>query len=109
MSTLYIAGPMTGLPDLNFPAFFEAEDLLKKAGFVVLNPADRAGRVTGQPWSWYLRRGVADVTESDGIALLPGWGDSRGARLEWFVGRGLNLPITTVEGWLDFSQSGRLE
>jgi Domain of unknown function (DUF4406) len=100
VTTLYIAGPMTGLPELNFPAFFEAERVLRAHGFDVLNPADRAGRTEGMPWSWYLRRGVRDVTESDGVALLPGWGDSRGARLEWFVARGLDLPAATVDGWL---------
>lgn len=97
--TLYIAGPMTGLPELNFPAFFDAEAELKRAGFAVLNPADRAGRTEGMPWSWYLRRGLRDVTEADGIALLPGWENSRGAQLEVHVAKGLHMMATSVDGW----------
>ena len=29
---IYIAGPMTGIKDFNFPAFFEAEKQLNKIG-----------------------------------------------------------------------------
>lgn len=98
--TIYIAGPMTGLPSLNFDAFFEAERQLKAAGYAVLNPADRAGRTAGQPWSWYLRKGVQDVTNADGLAMLPGWEESTGAQLELYVARALDIPYVTVNGWL---------
>jgi hypothetical protein len=101
---LYIAGPMTGMPDLNFPQFFKAEDQLKRAGYAVLNPADRAGRTEGMAWSWYLRRGIRDVTEADGIALLPGWEDSEGARLEVYVARKLRLALAPVDGWVAMAQ-----
>lgn len=40
---VYIAGPMTGLPEFNFPLFFEAEELLKGHGFEVINPAREDG------------------------------------------------------------------
>lgn len=36
---IYVAGPMTGLSELNRPAFMEAEKALTEAGFIVLNPA----------------------------------------------------------------------
>lgn len=36
---LYIAGPMTGLPDYNYDAFHAAQAELHRAGFVVMNPA----------------------------------------------------------------------
>ena len=37
---VYIAGPMRGIDDDNFPAFYEAEETLKKQGvYEVLNPA----------------------------------------------------------------------
>ena len=37
---IYIAGPMTGRPDLNFPAFHAAATTLRDAGFDVVNPAE---------------------------------------------------------------------
>lgn len=97
--TLYIAGPMTGLPELNFPAFYQAQRDLQDAGYTVLNPADRAGRVKDQPWEYYLRRGILDVCHADGIATLPGWEASRGAQLELHVAKQLSMPTTTIEGW----------
>ena len=38
--TIYIAGPMRGIEDFNFPAFDRQEELLKKQGWVVINPAE---------------------------------------------------------------------
>lgn len=35
----YISGPMSGLPELNYPAFFAAEDRVKDQYSKVLNPA----------------------------------------------------------------------
>lgn len=107
--TIYVCGPMTGLPELNFPAFFQAEETLKAAGYAVLNPADRAGRVKDQPWEWYLRRGVLDVCRADGIALLPGWGNSRGAQLEMHVAKALAMPYTSVGGWVTLAGKQVLE
>ncbi len=37
---LYIAGPMTGLPDFNYPAFEEARAQLESEGYAVLCPTD---------------------------------------------------------------------
>lgn len=39
MAKVYIAGPMTGLPEFNRPAFFAVADRLVSAGDVPLNPA----------------------------------------------------------------------
>lgn len=96
---LYVCGPMTGLPELNFPAFFEAAAQLEDAGYEVLNPADRAGRTLGMPWGWYLRRCIKDVADADGLAILAGWEHSRGAKLEIHVATELEMPIRPVMEW----------
>jgi nucleoside 2-deoxyribosyltransferase len=101
--TIYIAGPMTGIPDFNYPAFREAETLLKDAGHTCLNPADsELENVSGapMPWTWYMRRALAMVITSDGIALLPGWENSPGANLEVTVARALQLPVMALNAWL---------
>jgi hypothetical protein len=97
---LYIAGPMTGLPEYNFPAFHAAADQLTAAGYEVLNPARRAVD-PGRTWADYLRDGIRDVTDADGLALLDGWMASRGARLELTVATGLDMPVGIVAVWLD--------
>ena len=100
-TVLYVCGPMSGLPGLNFDAFFEADKKLRDAGFDVLNPADRAGRTPDMPWSWYLRRCIKDVADADGLAVLPGAGSSKGARLELTIAEELGMATMTVAGWID--------
>lgn len=100
MTSLYVAGPMTGLPDFNYPAFHGAAAVLRRNGFVVLNPAETAGGDQTQTWEWYLRHALRQVTESDGIATLDGWWRSRGARLEVHVATALGMPVEPVGHWI---------
>ncbi|WP_420114537.1 DUF4406 domain-containing protein [Pseudactinotalea sp.] len=103
MSTVYIAGPMSGLPDFNYPAFRAAEGELRRAGHEPLNPADaEALNDTGVPqaWAWYMRHALGMVIRAEGIALLPGWERSRGATLEHLVALQLGMDIRPIEGWL---------
>lgn len=88
----YVAGPMTGLPDHNFPAFNEAADKLRKMGYHVENPADH-GVVEGAGWEDYLRADLAKLTTCSHIYLLQGWSNSRGARLEVQVAKALGIHI----------------
>ena len=95
---LYISGPMTGLPQLNYPAFHAAADELAAAGYDVINPAR-----PGEPhWEWidWMRRAVRDVSEADGLALLAGWGESRGARVEVELAQGLGLRVLALGAWV---------
>ena len=100
---VYIAGPMSGLPDFNYPAFNAAADLLRTHGVGVLNPADiefsnRSGRP--QAWDWYMRRAIQMVSKADGIALLPGWEASKGANLEHDIAKALKMDIRNLDRWL---------
>jgi Domain of unknown function (DUF4406) len=102
MTRLYIAGPMTGYPQFNFPAFAEAAKTLRALGMSIISPAEMDeehgvanealkskdgklidGKVAGQTWGDLLARDVKIVAdEVSGIALLPGWERSKGAKLE---------------------------
>lgn len=97
---IYIAGPMSGYPEFNFPAFFAAQKRLEADGWKVWNPAakeaegeveadksfstgDNVALVKGG-WdykgaiSWDLQK----VIHSDAIYMLPGWEFSPGASAE---------------------------
>ena len=81
---LYLAGPMRGYKDFNFPAFIEATKKLREAGYIVSCPAemDRAdgfneevlARMSDKEVMEYTRRvfprDAISVCGSDGIALL---------------------------------------
>lgn len=80
---LYISGPMTDLPEFNYPAFNRAADALRYAGWDVENPAEHFDGVLGLPRHRYLAADVAALIERcNAICLLSGWAHSDGARLE---------------------------
>ena len=112
---LYIAGPMSGIPQFNFPAFFAAGDALRAAGYEVVNPAEidheedkglamksKDGQLSKsghrKTWGDFLMRDVKLIADQvDGIAVLPGWENSRGARLECFVAATVQKPVFNYE------------
>lgn len=44
MKRIYIAGPMSGLPEFNYPAFNRAAAVLRAQGHHVENPAENPAR-----------------------------------------------------------------
>lgn len=78
---VYIAGPMTGLPDLNFPAFNRAAELLRAAGHVAINPAEINPDPTTQ-WQACMFRDLEALDTCAAILMLPGWENSPGAQIE---------------------------
>lgn len=102
---VYIAGPMTGLPEKNISAFMEAEERLLAVGFGVRNPArvdEQFPRVDGEErnWVWYMRKCLPWVCEAHGIALLPNWNRSLGAKAEYDIARMLQMPAASVDAWV---------
>lgn len=104
MLTLYVAGPMTGLPDFNYRAFHDAAAQLRVLGYDVENPAEnKPVGPDGEPvatWLAFMRMSLIQIAKSDGIALLPGWENSKGARLELHICGELGLPQRSVSQWI---------
>ena len=111
---IYIAGPMSGKEDWNFPAFFETETQLKMLGHEVINPARNDGEnveaaliSAGSPerpnnsWSYYMKRDLPNVLSVDAVCVLPGWQSSKGASLEVYVAEEVGIPLLILrEGQL---------
>lgn len=96
---VYIAGPMTGLPDFNYPAFFEAErGLESKFGWKVLNPAKHFNGDQTLPREVYLYEAVKSVLKADAIVLLEGWERSPGALTELAVAKAIGLDVFDKAG-----------
>ncbi len=89
----YIAGPMTGIPGHNYPAFNALAAALRDGGYEVFNPAENFGGDTGYHRSLYFRADLPALLQSDSLILLPGWRDSVGASLEVLIADTLDLPI----------------
>ena len=92
VTRLYIAGPMTGLPDFNYPAFHAEAARLRGVGFHVENPAENPAPACGS-WCAYMRLAIAQLVTCDGIVLLPGWRRSKGARVEYLLACVLGMDV----------------
>lgn len=95
--TLYLAGPMSGLPEFNFPAFHQAAAELRSRGYTVINPAELDDGDTSKPWDYYMRRDLKMLVDADAVAVLPGWRKSKGASLEVHVAQALGMPVLDAE------------
>lgn len=89
---IYIAGPMTGLPELNFPRFHAEAAHLRTTGVEVINPAELNPDTTME-WNECMRRDIAALVTCNAIHLLPGWEDSKGATLEHHIAERLGMHI----------------
>jgi len=100
VTRVYVAGPMTGLPAFNFPAFHAAAAQLRAIGYEVENPAENPVPACGGTWLGYMRMAIAQVATVDAVVLLPGWEGSRGARIERDLAIGLGLGVMTLDAAL---------
>ena len=110
---IYLAGPMSCIPQFNFPMFDAVASLMRAKGWDIQSPAELdeddvrnaalaskdgapMGRVGGRDVTWgdFLARDVKLLAdECGGVLLLPGWEGSKGARLEAFVAILTGLPL----------------
>lgn len=96
---LYIAGPMTGISDYNYPQFHAVAAKLRDAGFEVECPAEN-DLEPGLDWHVYLRHAIKRLLDCDAVATLPAWERSKGARLEVMIAERLGMPVKTVVEWV---------
>lgn len=108
VTRLYIAGPMSGYADCNFPAFHRAKSWLWEAGYGVISPAD-----FGDPGSHYVdliaddlraMLGMSKAEQCHGVATLEYWWESPGARNEVAVAGILKMPVRSVYEWVSRAQ-----
>lgn len=87
---VYIAGPMTGLPHFNRPAFQQAAINLSFEKHVPLNPAILPDGLTEAD---YMTIGLTMLQRAEAIYLLTGWQFSAGARAEHALALKLGLEV----------------
>lgn len=98
MSTprIYLCGPMTGLPDYNYPAFNAEAARLRALGYDIENPAGNE-HPANQTWPGYMRAALAQMLTCDAIALLPGWTESKGAVIERQLAMDVDILICVAD------------
>ena len=93
MKKIYVSGPMTGIKDFNIPAFVNAANTLKEAGF---EPVIPVRYVEGKLYEDYLKDDLRELLDCDGIFMLPGWQDSKGAKIEHMVALACGIDEVTL-------------
>lgn len=103
---IYISGPMSGKPYFNIPMFDRAKEILTSKGHRVISPPDedtpamRKACLECHTGDWFDLpesitsnssygeilgediKTILDGAHITGLALLPGWGHSKGATME---------------------------
>ena len=101
---IYIAGPMTGIPDLNYPAFHAAAKQLRDLGHDVASPAEDIA--DGLTWAEYMRSGLTRMLTCDAVAVLDGWANSKGAAIEVELAKALSIHVSPIQKIIE-SKSAR--
>ncbi|GHV93207.1 hypothetical protein AGMMS50268_37100 [Spirochaetia bacterium] len=93
MKRIYICGKVTGDPNYQ-KKFLEAEERLHLAGVWPVSPASFISKNT--EWLKAMRLAIRELVRCDGIALLPDWKQSKGAKIEERLARDLGLEVKPI-------------
>lgn len=115
---LCLSGPMEGQAGLNYASFDEAMERLERAGYGVFSPAmqDREDGIDplvplseqGFDIGKTLLHDLRLIAASDGVAVLPGFQDSKGATVEVLFAQRLGIPVQEVNTWILQAREERL-
>lgn len=115
MSYYYLAGPMTGRRNFNFPAFDAAAADLRAQGLHIVSPAEldrvfgfdprnmegTSAELDALDWdrATAIRRDLDAILhpECRGVYLLPGWLNSRGSLVELALAKFLHKEVWEYE------------
>ena len=79
---IYIAGPMTGYPEYNWPKFKAATKYFRDQGMKVVCPTENGSIPDVTHYQECIKNSLRTLIEANAIAMLPGWLGSKGAMIE---------------------------
>jgi hypothetical protein len=88
---IYIAGPISNMPNGNKEAFAEAAATLRAKGYEAINPHELHEGATDTSWEGYMKRDIPHLCTADAVARLDNWEGSMGARLELMLAGELKI------------------
>lgn len=114
---VYLAGPMRGHPEFNFPRFFALAEIVEGMGHDVFNPAHEDMKAGFNPAGLtghedlaelgfdlsgaYMRDLMFICNTADAVVVMPGWAKSKGAVAEVAVARSLDRKVLAVVSVFD--------
>jgi Domain of unknown function (DUF4406) len=91
MNKLFLAGPMTGIEDKNYPLFNRVTAEFRNVDFQVCTPTEFFDGKTDRERKEYMSESIKWLVQADTIVLLPGWEKSPGAYLLASIAKELEL------------------
>lgn len=99
--TYYLSGPMTGIPEYNYPMFELVAKELRAKGYIIVTPTEvgtnQEARLGADRFSLsyqeYIKSNIIALLDCNAIILLPGWRDSTGAKLELHIAQTMNMRV----------------
>ena len=95
LKKVYISGPITETKDyLEKFEDIETALVLVHQGVEVINPAKvNANLPKSTTWEEYMRMSLCMLSMCDGIYMMEGWQQSRGATLEYAYAKGMGITV----------------
>jgi hypothetical protein len=95
---IYISGKITGDPYYAIK-FRSAEHPLEKAGYAPVNPC-LVVPADCESWTEAMKLALRAMLVCDGVALLPDWKKSKGAKIEERLAREIGIPVKPLAEWI---------
>lgn len=111
MKTIYLSGPMTGIPEKNRPLFTKWANTLRALGYNVISPPEMdQDPDTGYDDNYYklLKHAIQQMLTADFVITLPGWKSSKGASLEVDLANKVQIPVYDIKDLAQFLNGGEL-
>lgn len=89
----YISGPITGKENYNTEAFNNAQAILEKEGYSVVNPLKLSLISPCKKWNDYMRDDIKALMDCDIVFALDDWEGSKGANIEIETAISLEIPV----------------
>lgn len=101
---LYVAGKVSGLPDLNKPKFEAAVTTLRNRGYIVRNPHEICSGRHPDDWKGCMRDCIRVLMECDAVILLDDWWqESKGAYLEAKLAEKVGIRVFELDAFLQLT------
>lgn len=96
---VYLSGPITGLPNGNKEAFQAYEDRFVNMQFEVVNPHKLHTEEQEKTFEWsdFMKSDIKALLDCQVVAMMPGWEKSKGANIEIYIARNLNIPVINAD------------
>ena len=111
-TTYYLAGPMSGIEEYNYPAFKAASEELRSFGMTIEPPHENEwpeGSLSEEElWEHMMQLGKNQMERCQAIILLKGWPQSRGARRELKYAMDNDWPVYYYENWVLTDMNGNI-